>query len=105
MKEKGSRMDSSQLDALLAYVQSDSRVCPLPIFWSRLWEILPGRMRVGAGWNPPAPLILAAWGETTSEEKRERLIKHVRYAAEHDALNEVEKYLRGLTPDQWHYDK
>jgi hypothetical protein len=49
------------LHDLLNYVRDNRRVCPVPQRWNELWEMLPDRKRVGNGWEPPLPLILAAW--------------------------------------------
>ncbi len=40
------------------------------------------KIRVGSGWNPPLPLILAAWDHTTGLEKLLRLKQHIEYATE-----------------------
>src|SRR5690348_12736540 len=72
----GSSEDSEMpngLDALLEYCRDNQRVCPHGMQWTVLWEMLPGRERRGAGWEPSAPLILAAWWETSDEQKRQRL--------------------------------
>ena len=41
-----------KLSALLEYVRSDGRVCPMPDCWHQLWEMLPDkkrpRLRLGA---------------------------------------------------------
>lgn len=92
-----------KLKALLKYVKADGRVCPMPDYWNKLWEMLPDRKRKGAGWEPSSPLILAAWWDTSAEEKRGRLLLHIRYAADHRILDKVERFLRSLTPDQWAY--
>jgi hypothetical protein len=93
-----------KLKALIEYVQSDGRICPMPDLWNKLWEMLPERKQKENGrWEPPLPLILAAWWDTTAEQKRERLMQHVKYAAEHGVLNEVDKFLRKLNPGQWAY--
>jgi len=90
--------------SLIDYVQSDGRVCPMPILWNNLWKMLPNRKQKGnGGWNPPLPLILAAWWDTTAEEKRERLKYHIDYAASHGVLEKVDSFLRKLKPDQWAY--
>jgi hypothetical protein len=60
MKEK--------LSSLINYCSSDGRVCPLPMKWNELWEMLPGRKRVGDAWEPPLPLILAAWSESSASD-------------------------------------
>ena len=93
-----------KLKSLIDYVQSDGRVCPMPTFWNDLWEVLPEHKRKENGsWNPSAPLILAAWWDTTAEQKRERLIYHIKYADSHGALEKVDNFLRKLKPDQWAY--
>jgi hypothetical protein len=45
--------------------------------------MLPDRRRVGLGWDPPAPLILAAWWDTPAIAKMVRLQEHLRYAEAH----------------------
>jgi hypothetical protein len=90
----------AKLAELLEYVRSERRVCPTPQYWDRLWQMLRDRKRVAGGWDPPAPLILAAWYEP-AELKMERLEEHIRYAAEHGALDEVDTYLRSLSTEQW----
>jgi hypothetical protein len=73
--------------------------------WDRLWEMLPDKKRVGRDWIPPMPLTLTVWWETPLLAKTERLDAHIRYAAEHEALEEVDAYLRGLRPEEWFYGK
>jgi hypothetical protein len=50
----------NQLEELLHFVQSEGRICPESGKWHELWEMLPDKKRVGNGWQPPLPLILAA---------------------------------------------
>ena len=77
----------------------------MPDYWNQLWELLPNRRRVGMGWEPSLPLILAAWSNTSILEKVLRLDEHIHYATEHGVLDEVDSYLRKLTPEQWFYGK
>lgn len=93
---------NDKLADLLAYVQADGRICPEPGKWHELWEMLPHKRRVGHGWNPPLPLILAAWDHTTGLEKMLRLKDHIEYAAENGVLDEIDRFLRGLSHDDWH---
>ena len=90
-----------QLSALLEYVRSDGRICPMPDYWNQLWEMLPDKKRLGSGWEPPLPLILAAWWDAPALSKILRLQEHICYAAEHGVLDDVDKFLRALSNDQW----
>lgn len=95
--------NDTQLNALIDFVSDQSRVCPEPRKWDELWNMLPDRKRVGAGWSPSAPLILAAWWETSDADKHDRLLYHIRYAAEHDALEQVAMFLRNLREEDWYH--
>ena len=92
----------SNLDMLLDFVRSEGRVCPMPLEWNELWEMLPDKKRIGAGWEPAIPLILAAW-DSPEMLKALRLEDHIRYAAAHGILNQVDQFLRSLHPEQWFY--
>lgn len=94
-----------KLEALFEYAKADGRICPMPDYWNQLWEMLPDKKRVGMGWEQSLPLILAAWWDTPLLSKIVRFDGHIRYAAEHGALDEVDDYLRGLKPEQWFYGK
>ena len=52
--------------------------------------------KVGAGWQLPPLLILAAWHDTPAMLKMLRLAEHVEWAGKHDALDSVGTFLRGL---------
>jgi len=93
-----------KLKSLIEYVQSEGRVCPVPDFWNNLWEMLPNaKGKQSGGWNLSPPLILAVWWDATAEQKRERLILHIKYAADHGVLDKADEFIRGLIPDQWAY--
>lgn len=97
-------MEQLLLD-LLEFVSEEGRVCPKPRKWDALWKMLPGRKRAGGGWNPPLPLILAAWWDTTDWQKRDRLAEHIRYAYAEGVLKEVDDFLRHLARTDWLYEK
>lgn len=86
---------------LIAFATHNGRVCPVPLRWNELWSMLPGRHRVGNGWEPPAPLILAAWEETPALLKIVRLREHIEYAAEKGILPQVDQFLRALPESDW----
>jgi hypothetical protein len=87
--------------ALLGHVREKGRVCPVPQRWNELWEMLPARRRVGHGWEPPLPLILAAWWDTSAFMKRALFQEHLRYAAAYGVLGDINRYLRALPEEDW----
>jgi hypothetical protein len=91
--------DSSQ--ELTAYCRQRDRVCPLPLLWNQLWEMLPNRKRVGLGWEPPLPLILAAWYDTSDALKTLRFTKHIQWAEKYGELESVSRFVRGLREEDW----
>jgi hypothetical protein len=48
------------------------------------------------------PLILGGWS-APNVAKMLRLKEHIEYAAEHGCLEQVDRFLRGLPEDAWHY--
>ena len=88
-------------ESLIAYCRENNRVCPLPDLWNRLWKMLPSRERVGTGWQPAPPLILAAWHETPAMPKMIRLADHIKWAEQRGVLGPVSKFLRELKEEQW----
>ena len=92
---------SETAKGLVAYCRENNRVCPLPPLWDRLWQMLPSRSQVGAGWQPPLPLFLAAWHDAPAMSKMLRLEEHIQWAAEHRALEIVGKFLRELREEEW----
>lgn len=97
-------MMTSQLKELLAFCRANGRICPVPMKWNELWELLPNRQRQGGGWHPSLPLILAAWWVATPSQKQERLEQHLVYAEENNMLDDVDKFLRGLNEKEWYHE-
>lgn len=91
-------------EQLNAYCVERGRVCPVPQRWQALYELLPERRQVGAGYIPPAPLILGGWWYSSDLEKRQRLQEHILWAAEHDAIERVAQFLYGLNESEWHHE-
>lgn len=58
---------------------------------------------VGGGWEPPLPLILAAWSSTPALPKILRLREHIMWASEHGALDAVHSFLMSLDESDWHH--
>lgn len=70
--------------------------------WNALWEMLPGKARIGTGWSPPLPLILAAWWDTPALAKKLRFIEHLDWAEQHGAGDTVLDLLESLSPTDWY---
>jgi hypothetical protein len=88
--------------SFIAELETSGRICPQPLRWNELWEMLPERKRVGNGWNPPLPLILAAWWEASDEAKHSRFLGHLEWADEHGTASSVVAFLRGLAEGDWY---
>ncbi|MEK7640640.1 MAG: hypothetical protein AAB389_01435 [Patescibacteria group bacterium] len=73
----------------------------MPLKWNDLYQMLSDTKQVGAGYNPPAPLILGAWGHTSDVEKQERLKIHIKWAEDHNQLDEIEEFLHSLKEEDW----
>jgi hypothetical protein len=85
---------------LWAYCTANKRVIPRD--WQRLYGMLADKkQKPSGGWEPPLPLILAAWHETVPIEKQVRFEEHVQWAADHNQLDEIGAYLRALPEEQW----
>jgi hypothetical protein len=89
-------------ERLLAETNQDGRICPKPAIWHRLWELLPDRQRNGQSWLPTPPLILAAWGETSDQEKRDRFEYHLHWAFDHGAIDAIAQFLAAMKPEDWY---
>jgi len=103
MDEIRKTVTEDTVENLIAYCRENDRVCPLPLHWKKLWEMLPNRTRVGAGWQPSLPLILAAWHDTPAVSKMLRLAEHIEWAAQHDTLKPAASFLRKLREEDWHH--
>jgi len=89
-------------EQFIARMKSDGRVRPQPLRWNELWDLLPGRKRVGVGWETPLPRILVAWHHASDAEKRQRLHPHLRWAEKHDVLDQAINFLKSLPAPDWH---
>jgi hypothetical protein len=87
----------------LALASRNNRVCPLPQQWIRLYDLLPERRRIGNGWEPALPPILAAWHDTPAMLKMLRLREHIEWGARHGALAQVHAFLSVLPESEWHH--
>lgn len=87
----------SKLLLLKAYCLENNRICPNPIFWNEVYDLIVGETET----TLPLPLILAAWWDTEPRQKQIRFHDHLDYAATNGTLDAVDKYLRELSDIQW----
>jgi hypothetical protein len=90
-------------ESLIAYCRENGRICPQPLKWNALWEMLPERRRVGSGWEPALPLILAAWHDSPALSKMGRFSEHIEWAEKHGNLPAVAAFLRNLPETDWYH--
>lgn len=94
------RSDHESFDELWSYCCANDRVVPKD--WNKLYKKLAYKRQIASGgWEPPLPLILAAWHETSPLEKQLRFKEHIEWASNQAQLDEIGKYLRSLDEDDW----
>lgn len=90
------------MEGLWAYCTSNKRLVPQPPEWAKLHGMLKdARQLPSGGWEPAAPLILAAWNTTMPIEKQLRFQKHIEWARDHGQLDEIGRFLRALPESRW----
>jgi hypothetical protein len=94
-------MEMNTLEELIQYCKDNDRVCPQPQLWNEMWNKLKDKKQIGAGWEPPLPLILAAWYVSPDSSKQFRLVQHLNWADSHGQLKEISDFLISLTEEQW----
>jgi len=89
------------LENALTEAQKNNRICPQPIKWNDLYNLLPDKKRKGNGWEPSLPLILAAWWDTPALFKALRFREHIEWAAAHGSLDKVYDFMLALPEEEW----
>jgi len=93
---------AAAFDALWADCTAHSRLVPMPQQWNRLYGLLKNtRQKPSGGWEPPLPLILAAWHHSLPKEKQLRFKEHLEWAQQNDQLDQIGAFVRALPEDQW----
>lgn len=88
---------------VMVEARRNNRVCPKPARWQQLFEMLPDRKHSSAGWEPPPPLVDAAWNATPSIPKRMVFREHIEWAASHGSLQQVFTFMKNLPEGDWHH--
>jgi len=93
---------TENIQRIVAACDEKGRVCPQPMKWNDLWQMLPGRRRTGIhGWEPSQPLILGAWWTTSPGAKNARFKEHLVWAEAKGVLAKVEQFLDTLSEEEW----
>jgi hypothetical protein len=87
---------------LIAEINKNNRVCPQPLKWNELYELLLSNKKELNN-KPSIPLILAAWWDTPIIAKKLRLRDHIDWSLENGCLNAVYTFLVNLKEDEWYY--
>jgi hypothetical protein len=95
-------MDKAISD-LLDYCTLNNRVCPKPMFWIQLWQLLIDRKKSDTEWQFSGPPIRAAWWNTADSKKQARFSDHINWACQYGLFEEVDQYIRSLPENQWHH--
>jgi hypothetical protein len=94
-------MKKITLKQLKIYVKSNNRICPKPLKWSRMYEII---QRNSASKILPnlMPLILGGW-DASDDEKRNRLELQIDFSFKNSILfSRVSNYLLNLKDTDWY---
>ncbi len=99
--------EDGKFDILWEYCTINDRFCPMPDAWNRLYGMLRNTVqKPTGGWEPPLPLILAAWHVSTPISKQLRFLNHLAWAEAQGQLDEIGEYLRSLEEREWcHFDE
>jgi len=89
-------------DNLWEFCTVNNRLVPMPPQWDEVYRMLKNtRQKPSGGWEPPLPLILAAWHHSMPIEKQLRFKEHLRWAQAQGQLDEIVVFLRTLPESQW----
>lgn len=81
----------------------NNRICPMPSHSQNLYNLLSDKERKGMGWNPPVPMILAAWHEASDSSKAMRLKEHIDWAFTHGNGDQIVAFLVSLKEEDWYH--
>ncbi|MCE9519239.1 MAG: hypothetical protein K8R87_06785 [Verrucomicrobia bacterium] len=90
------------LESLQTYCSENNRLVPMPSQWNDFYKMLKNRQqKPSGGWEPPLPLILAAWHHAMPLEKQLRFHEHLQWAQDQGQLEQVGRFLRTLPEQEW----
>ena len=91
------------VDEVMVEARRNNRLCPMPLAWQHVYELLPNKKQGPRGWEPQPPLSGSALVMTPSLAKRMCLRDHIEWAGRHGGLDDIYLYLKGLPETDWHH--
>jgi len=88
---------------ILAMIKENNRVCPNPLMWQKLYDMLPNKKLIKSDWQPPLPLILTAWHYSNDDQKSLRLSEHIEWSDKNGCIEKICQFLSSLSEDDWHH--
>mgnify|MGYP000856971202 CR=1 FL=1 len=90
--------EKETFDTLWKHCTSNNRVCPMPMKWNDLFNMLKEKESINI------PLILNGWEMSSPLEKMLRFEEHIKWASKQKQLEEIGQFLRSLKEEDWaHY--
>ncbi len=89
------------LEDAVATIFINERVCPTPIRWNSLYELLCKVAEEKGVDGPLTPLILGAWWHSPPAEKADRLKSHLSWASDHGVLEQALSFLARIPESDW----
>lgn len=99
-------MNENPLEVLLAYAKDAGRICPRPMEWQTLYEIIGGKREDTEDdirWRPAPPIVLSAWAFANDSDRSSRFHEHLNWAAANGSLDRADAFLRELPLEAWHH--
>lgn len=91
-------------ETLWKYCTANNRLCPMPMKWNDLYDMLKNtKQKPNGEWEPSLPLILSGWEHTTTLQKCLIFKEHIQWASDNNQLEEIGKYLRSLPENNWYH--
>jgi hypothetical protein len=84
------------MDEVLVEARRNNRVCPQPVFWYQLYDLLPDAPR-----RPAPPPEGQTWRTSSSLARRMMLRDHLEFAERSGVLDAVMAMLRKLREEDW----
>ena len=103
-RDELNRLYRPSLSEIYFETKRENRVCPNPIYWNELHEIIV-KADINQRQAPPLPLILGAWWESSDEDKANRLDELLNWADKNEVGNVAWAYILALKEDEWHHSK